>query len=124
LDMAVEYEGANLSAGESQLVALGRALLKGSPIIVLDEATSSVDPVTDSQIQRLIASSSCTLFTIAHRLNTVAYYDRILVMDQGRVAEFDAPLVLFDREDSLFRGLCDEAGLTRAELLRLKAVGV
>lgn len=89
-----------------------------------DEATSSVDPVTDAHIQRVIASLPCTLFTIAHRLNTVAYYDRILVMDDGRVAEFDEPLVLFDRGTgiggSIFRSLCDEAGLSRQELVKVK----
>ncbi|KAG8848280.1 hypothetical protein FRB96_001253 [Tulasnella sp. 330] len=124
LDMAVEHEGTNFSAGEGQLIALGRALVKGSKIVILDEATSSVDPVTDTHIQQVIASSSCTLFTIAHRLNTVAYHDRILVMDDGRVAEFDEPLVLFDRGrgfgGSIFRSLCDEAGLGREELVRLK----
>ncbi|KAG8877736.1 hypothetical protein FRB97_003150 [Tulasnella sp. 331] len=127
LDMVVEHEGTNFSAGEGQLIALGRALVKGSKIIVLDEATSSVDPVTDAHIQQTIASSSCTLFTIAHRLNTVAYYDRILVMDDGRVAEFDEPLVLFDRGKgvggSIFRSLCDEAGLSREELIRIKEMG-
>ncbi|KAG8997825.1 hypothetical protein FRB94_007433 [Tulasnella sp. JGI-2019a] len=127
LNMAVEYEGSNFSAGEGQLIALGRALVKGSKIVVLDEATSSVDPVTDAHIQQVIASSSSTLFTIAHRLNTVAYYDRILVMDDGRVAEFDAPLVLFDQGSgpggSIFRSLCDEAGLSREELVRIREMG-
>lgn len=56
-------------------------------------------------------------------MNTVAYYDRILVMDEGRVAEFDAPLTLFDR-GGIFRRLCDEAGLSREELLRIREMGV
>jgi len=122
LDAAVTDEGANFSAGEKQLLALCRALLKGSRIIVLDEATSSVDVETDSRLQKTIQSefSSCTLICIAHRLNTIVYYDRVLVMDAGRVAEFDTPLNLFDNKDSIFRSLCDEASLTREDIVRIR----
>ncbi|KLO13407.1 multidrug resistance-associated ABC transporter [Schizopora paradoxa] len=123
LDATVTDEGANFSAGEKQLLALARALLKGSRIIVLDEATSSVDVETDSKLQKTIQSefSSCTLLCIAHRLNTIVYYDRVLVMDAGRVAEFDTPLNLFDDENSIFRSLCDEAKLTRDDIVRIRA---
>ncbi|KAI5122830.1 hypothetical protein M0805_003125 [Coniferiporia weirii] len=122
LDSAVGDEGSNFSAGEKQLLALCRALLKNSCIIVLDEATSSVDVETDAKIQRTIKTefSECTLLCIAHRLNTIVYYDRVLVMDSGVVAEFDTPLNLFDKEDSIFRSLCDEAGLTRLDILRIR----
>ncbi|KAJ6463575.1 hypothetical protein C8R45DRAFT_1107897 [Mycena sanguinolenta] len=64
---------------------------------------------------------SATLLCIAHRLNTIAYYDRILVMDKGEVAEFDTVLNLFDKEDSIFRSLCNEANLQRADILRIRA---
>ncbi|KAI0360724.1 multidrug resistance-associated ABC transporter [Trametes cingulata] len=119
----VSDEGSNYSAGEKQLLALCRALVKNSRIIVLDEATSSVDVETDAKVQRTIQTefSSSTLLCIAHRLNTIVYYDRILVMDAGKVAEFDTPLNLFDKEDSIFRSLCNEANLSRADILKIRA---
>lgn len=132
--------GANYSAGEKQLLALCRALIKNSTIIVLDEATSSVDVETDAKLQRTIQTefASSTLLCIAHRLNTIGeflifvlgqsllrpetvYYDRVLVMDAGHVAEFDTPLNLFDKEDSIFRSLCDEAGLSRQDIVRIRS---
>ncbi|EJD02283.1 multidrug resistance-associated ABC transporter [Fomitiporia mediterranea MF3/22] len=122
LDAAVSDEGSNYSAGEKQLLALSRALLKNSRIIVLDEATSSVDVETDAKLQRTIQTefSTCTLLCIAHRLKTIVYYDRVLVMEGGMVAEFDTPLALFDRENSIFRSLCDEAGLTRQDIIKIR----
>jgi len=123
LDASVTDEGSNYSAGEKQLLALCRALVKNSKIIVLDEATSSVDVETDAKLQRTIQTEfvSSTLLCIAHRLNTIVYYDRILVMDAGQVAEFDTPLRLFDQEDSIFRSLCNEAGISRPDILRIRA---
>jgi ATP-binding cassette subfamily C (CFTR/MRP) protein 1 len=123
LDATVGDEGSNYSAGEKQLLALARALAKNSRIIVLDEATSSVDVETDSKLQRTIQTEfeGSTLLCIAHRLNTIAYYDRVLVMDAGQVAEFDTVLNLFDREDSIFRSLCNEANLSRSDILRIRA---
>ncbi|KAI0071668.1 multidrug resistance-associated ABC transporter [Panus rudis PR-1116 ss-1] len=123
LDAAVSDEGSNYSAGEKQLLSLCRALVKNSKIIVLDEATSSVDVETDAKLQRTIQTefASSTLLCIAHRLNTIVYYDRILVMDAGKVAEFDTPLNLFDKEDSIFRSLCNEANLSRQDILRIRA---
>ncbi|KAI8970550.1 multidrug resistance-associated ABC transporter [Trametes punicea] len=123
LTSTVSDEGSNYSAGEKQLLALCRALVKNSRIIVLDEATSSVDVETDAKVQRTIQTefAASTLLCIAHRLNTIAYYDRILVMDAGRVAEFDTPLNLFDKEDSIFRSLCNEANLSRADILKIRA---
>ncbi|KAF7321107.1 Multidrug resistance-associated ABC transporter protein [Mycena chlorophos] len=126
LDSKIGDEGSNYSAGEKQLLALCRALVKNSSIIVLDEATSSVDVETDAKLQRTIRTqfASSSLLCIAHRLNTIAYYDRILVMDQGEVAEFDTVLNLFDRQDSIFRSLCDEANLSRADILKIRAENV
>jgi len=123
LDSTIGDEGSNYSAGEKQLLALCRALVKNSSIIVLDEATSSVDVETDAKLQRTIRTefAAATLLCIAHRLNTIAYYDRILVMDQGQVAEFDTVLNLYDKEDSIFRSLCNEANLQRADILRIRA---
>ncbi|EJU01834.1 hypothetical protein DACRYDRAFT_22209 [Dacryopinax primogenitus] len=123
LDGAVTDEGTNFSAGERQLVALCRALVKNSKIIVLDEATSSVDVATDSKIQMTIQQEfvSSTLLCIAHRLNTIVYYDRVLVLDDGRIAEFDTPLNLFDNPTSIFRSMCDKAGLSRRDIERIRA---
>ncbi|KAF5310093.1 hypothetical protein D9619_010353 [Psilocybe cf. subviscida] len=123
LDSVVGDEGANFSAGEKQLLALCRALVKNSKIIVLDEATSNVDVETDAKLQRTIQVefAQSTLLCIAHRLNTIAYYDRVIVMDEGKIAEFDTVLNLFDTNDSIFRSLCDEANLQRADILRIRA---
>ncbi|GJJ12857.1 hypothetical protein Clacol_007102 [Clathrus columnatus] len=123
LDASVGDEGSNFSAGERQLLALCRALVKNSKIIILDEATSNVDVETDSKLQATIQRefSSSTLLCVAHRLNTIVYYDRVLVMDAGQVAEFDTPLNLYDREDSIFRSLCEEANLSRQDILRIRA---
>jgi len=122
LDASVADDGSNFSAGERQLVALCRALVKNSKVIILDEATSSVDVETDSTVQKAIQEEfkDQSLLCVAHRLQTVCFYDRILVMDQGVVAEFDAPLVLFDRAGSIFRGMCDKAGLSRDDIVRIR----
>ncbi|KAG2004853.1 ATP-binding cassette transporter [Coprinopsis cinerea AmutBmut pab1-1] len=122
LDSIIGNEGSNYSTGEKQLLSLCRALARNSKIIVLDEATSNVDLETDAKLQRTIQKefADATVLCIAHRLNTIAYYDRILVMDDGRVAEFDTVLNLFDKEDSIFRSLCDEANLSRADILRIR----
>ncbi|PCH38966.1 ATP-dependent bile acid permease [Wolfiporia cocos MD-104 SS10] len=123
LDSVVSDEGSNYSAGEKQLLALCRALVKNSRIIVLDEATSNVDVEMDARLQKTIQTefATSTLLCIAHRLNTIVYYDRILVMDAGMVAEFDTPLNLFDKEDSIFRSLCNEAGISRQDIVRIRA---
>ncbi len=88
--------GSNLSAGRRQLMCLGRALLRQSRILVMDEATSAVDLESDKEIQAVIRQefATCTIFVIAHRLNTIMDCDKIIVMDQGRVAEFDSPAAL------------------------------
>jgi len=126
LNAAVTDEGSNYSNGEKQLLALCRALVKNSKIIVLDEATSSVDVETDAKLQKTIQKefAASTLICIAHRLNTIVYYDRILVMDSGKVAEFDTPLALFDKGDSIFRSLCNEANLSRNDILRIRTGAV
>ncbi|KAF9500249.1 multidrug resistance-associated ABC transporter [Pleurotus eryngii] len=123
LESTIGDEGSNYSVGERQLLALCRALVKNSKIIVLDEATSSVDVETDSKLQQTIQTEfgTSTLLCIAHRLNTIAYYDRVLVMDNGKVAEFDTVLNLFDKEDSIFRSLCNEASLSRQDIVRIRS---
>ncbi|EPT04814.1 hypothetical protein FOMPIDRAFT_39674 [Fomitopsis schrenkii] len=98
------------------MLALCRALATNSRIIVADEATSNIDLAMDAKLQQTIRTefAYATLLCIAHRLHTIGelYYDRVLLMDAGRVAEFDTPLNLFDKEDSIFRSLCNQAGLS------------
>ncbi|GMG24020.1 unnamed protein product [Ambrosiozyma monospora] len=114
LNQTVEDDGTNFSLGERQSLALARALVRSSKILILDEATSSVDYNTDEKIQATIASefSPCTVFCIAHRLKTIVNYDRILVMDKGEVIEFDTPWNLFSYEEGLFRSMCDQSRIT------------
>jgi len=88
-------------------------ILFGSKILVLDEATAAIDLETDNLIQTAIRKEfeGCTIITIAHRLNTVLDYDRILVLKDGNVAEMDSPKQLMQTEGSIFRGMCQDAGL-------------
>lgn len=113
LGHVVEEEGSNYSLGERQLIVFARALVQNSKILVLDEATSSVDYETDSKIQETIKRefNNCTILCIAHRLRTIINYDKILVLDKGTVKEFDTPRTLFDLEGSIFRQMCDKAGI-------------
>ncbi|CAG8447717.1 16451_t:CDS:10, partial [Dentiscutata heterogama] len=103
--------GENFSQGQRQLLCLARALLRRSPIIVLDEATACVDVETDAKIQQTIRTEFnwATLLCIAHRLRTIIDYDRVLVLDQGKVAEFDTPYNLLQDKGSMFRHLCEES---------------
>ncbi|PVD27622.1 hypothetical protein C0Q70_12788 [Pomacea canaliculata] len=113
LNHHVGEEGRSLSVGQQQLVCLARTLLRQTIILVLDEATAAVDMETDSLIQNTIreAFSSCTIITIAHRLNTIMDYDRILVLDEGLVKEYDAPQVLLADEKSIFYSMAKDADL-------------
>ncbi|KAK8565243.1 hypothetical protein V6N12_058813 [Hibiscus sabdariffa] len=104
LDAPVLENGDNWSVGQRQLVSLGRALLKQARILVLDEATASVDTATDNLIQKIIRTEfmNCTVCTIAHRIPTVIDSDLVLVLSDGRVAEFDTPARLLEDKSSMF----------------------
>lgn len=113
LDTQIQEGGSNLSQGQRQLVSLARALLTPSNILVLDEATAAVDVETDALLQRTLRSSifeDRTIITIAHRINTIIDSDRIVVLDKGRVAEFDTPAELIKRGGHFYE-LAKEAGL-------------
>ncbi|EPQ63984.1 Bgt-2044 [Blumeria graminis f. sp. tritici] len=114
LEAKIQEGGSNLSQGQRQLVSLARALLAPSNILVLDEATAAVDVETDALLQATLRSpmfSKRTIITIAHRINTILDSDRIIVLDSGRVLEFDTPKKLLEKKDGLFRSLVMEAGL-------------
>ena len=104
--------GANFSVGERQLLCLARALLKRSKIIIMDEATANVDYKTDQLIQETIHTKSkhCTVITIAHRLNTIIHYDRVLVLENGQVVEYDKPEILLQNERGQFSRLYRHGG--------------
>jgi len=99
--------GNNFGVGERQLLCLARSLLNKNKIIVMDEATANVDFSTDRRIQETIRSKfqDCTVITIAHRLNTIIDYDKVLVMDKGTVVEFDKPSVLLQDSDGVLTEL-------------------
>jgi ABC-type multidrug transport system fused ATPase/permease subunit len=123
LDAPVAEFGENLSAGQKQLVCLARVLLRKCRIVLLDEATSSVDFATDQLMQRTIKDcfEGATILTIAHRLNTVIDCDRILVMDAGVVAESGSPHELLGRAGGVFAGLVRELGPSSAAALIARA---
>uniref|UniRef100_H2Z8G2 Multidrug resistance-associated protein 1 n=1 Tax=Ciona savignyi TaxID=51511 RepID=H2Z8G2_CIOSA len=112
LEHEVSEGGENLSVGQRQLVCLARALLRKSKILVLDEATAAVDLETDDLIQATIRVQfeDCTTFTIAHRLNTIMDSTRVLVLDAGKVAEFDSPINLL-KAKGIFYSMAKDAGL-------------
>ncbi|VDB84771.1 unnamed protein product [Peniophora sp. CBMAI 1063] len=119
LDSVIEDEGGNVSIGQRSLVSLARALVKDSRVLILDEATASVDYETDRKIQYTIAHEfrDRTILCIAHRLRTIISYDRICVLDQGQIAEFDSPARLF-AQDGIFRGMCERSGITLEDIVR------
>lgn len=113
LQHPVDQSGSNFSAGQKQLLCLARALLRHSRVLVLDEATAAVDLETDDLIQTTIRTqfAECTVITIAHRLNTIMDSDRVMVLQAGRIAEFDAPSVLLQQPNSLFYSMAKDAGI-------------
>ncbi|KAI4371822.1 hypothetical protein MLD38_010126 [Melastoma candidum] len=120
LDAEVSEAGENFSVGQRQLLSLARALLRRSKILVLDEATAAVDVRTDALIQKTIREEfkSCTMLIIAHRLNTIIDCDRILLLDSGRVLEYDTPEGLLSNEGSAFSKMVQSTGAANAQYLR------
>ncbi|QSZ35411.1 hypothetical protein DSL72_008281 [Monilinia vaccinii-corymbosi] len=112
LNSTVAESGNNLSQGQRQLLCLARALLKQPKVLMMDEATASIDYTTDSKIQETIRELKSTIITIAHRLQTIVDYDKVLVLDKGEVVEYAHPYELLRKEgkDAIFRGMCETSG--------------
>ncbi|KAI0258771.1 hypothetical protein BC834DRAFT_974833 [Gloeopeniophorella convolvens] len=113
LDSQIASGGGNLSVGQRQILALARALIRGSKLLILDEATSAVDYDTDAVIQNSLRTelgNDVTLITIAHRLQTIMDADKIMVLDTGHVVEFGRPSELLNDSEGRLRAMVDESG--------------
>ncbi|KAJ6501692.1 hypothetical protein C8R47DRAFT_1193380 [Mycena vitilis] len=113
LDSEISSGGNNLSVGQRQILALARAIVRGSKLLILDEATSAIDYKTDSVIQSSLRNElpkDTTLLTVAHRLQTIIDADKIMVLDAGRIVEFDTPKQLLKNKHGKLRALVDESG--------------
>ncbi|CAL9690131.1 unnamed protein product [Knipowitschia caucasica] len=119
LETLLSESGANFSVGQRQLVCLARAILRKNRILIIDEATANVDPRTDGLIQQTIRDKfqECTVLTIAHRLHTIIDCDRILVLDAGRIQEYDEPYVLLQNHHSLLYQMVQQTGRAEAAAL-------
>ena len=120
LNDKVEEGGSNFSVGERQLLCLARAIVEEPRVLVLDEATASVDTGTDAVIQEMLRTrfKNTTLFTVAHRLQTIMDYDVVVVMDKGRCVEFGPPHSLLQNDDGIFTSFVEATGPESASELR------
>ncbi|KAH9475153.1 ATP-binding cassette transporter abc4 [Psilocybe cubensis] len=113
LDSVISGGGTNLSVGQRQIIALARAMVRGSKLLILDEATSAIDYKTDSIIQNTLRTElggDVTVITVAHRLQTIMDSDRIIVLDNGQMAEFGKPKELLGNKSGILRALVDGSG--------------
>ena len=111
LSSPIAESGSNLSQGQRQLLCLARALLKAPRVLLMDEATASIDYATDFKIQNTLREvKGSTILTIAHRLQTIIDYDKVLVLEKGRIIEYASPWELISREGSIFHGMCEMSG--------------
>ncbi|VVC26205.1 Hypothetical protein CINCED_3A020489 [Cinara cedri] len=123
LNARMSEGGSNFSVGQRQLVCLARAIVRNNKIIVLDEATANVDPQTDALIQKTIRKKfrTCTILTIAHRLNTVMDSDKVLVMNAGAAVEFNHPHNLLKNKNGHFYKMVEQMGRATADSLHAVA---
>ncbi|CAL8127066.1 unnamed protein product [Orchesella dallaii] len=123
LDARVDDGGSNFSIGQRQLICLARAILRKNRIIVMDEATANVDPRTDGLIQSTIRNkfSQCTIIIIAHRLHSVMNSDKLIVLDNGLIQEYDHPHILLQRPTSELSKLVEHTGTSGSAHLRILA---
>jgi ABC-type multidrug transport system fused ATPase/permease subunit len=119
LDDQVAEGGENFSQGQRQLLCIGRSLLRKPKVLVMDEATASIDNSTDAAIQGMIRENfkEATVLTIAHRLNTIMDSDRVLVLDDGEIVEYDTPEVLLAKKDGYFRAMIDKSHEAKSDVL-------
>ncbi|KAF8953252.1 multidrug resistance-associated ABC transporter [Flammula alnicola] len=113
LDTKVAGGGGNLSVGQRQIIALARAMVRGSKLLILDEATSAIDYKTDAVIQSTLRGQlgkDVTVLTVAHRLQTIMDADKIMVLDSGRIAEFGRPKDLLKNDQGMLRALVKGSG--------------
>lgn len=112
LETSVQEDGVNFSLGQRQLLCMGRALLRQPKILLMDEATASVDMENDALIQETVRRQfkTSTVVTIAHRLHTVVESDIVMVLDKGYITEYDRPELLIQTQKSQFRGLIEATG--------------
>ena len=113
LNQEIAEGGSNLSVGEKQLICITRAILRKSKIIIMDEATASIDYKTEEIIQKAVSEilNDSTFITIAHRIKTILNYDRILTLDNGKIVDFDTPKNLLNDKNSLFYELYSKSNL-------------
>uniref|UniRef100_A0A8C4VSD5 Multidrug resistance-associated protein 4 n=1 Tax=Gopherus evgoodei TaxID=1825980 RepID=A0A8C4VSD5_9SAUR len=119
METQLAESGSNFSVGQRQLVCLARAILKKNKILIIDEATANVDARTDELIQKTIREkfAQCTVLTIAHRLNTIIDSDKIMVLDAGRLKEYNEPYILLQEKESLFYKMVQQVGKAEAAAL-------
>jgi ABC-type multidrug transport system fused ATPase/permease subunit len=119
LDEPITEKGSQFSLGQKQLFAIAVAFLCKPKIIIFDESTSAMDQDSDTQVQQVIKEyfQDSTVISIAHRLNTIIQYDRVLVLDQGNVMDFDSPRALLLKQDSIFTQMAQATGQTNYEKL-------
>uniref|UniRef100_A0A8C0AIS9 Multidrug resistance-associated protein 4-like n=1 Tax=Bos mutus grunniens TaxID=30521 RepID=A0A8C0AIS9_BOSMU len=123
MDTELAESGSNLSVGQRQLLCLARAILRKSRILIMDEATSNVDPRTDELIQKIIHGTlvQCTVLTITNRLSSVVDSNRIMVLDSGKLEEYDKPHILMHNKNSLLYKMAQQLGETEAAALAQRA---
>ncbi|KAG9126177.1 hypothetical protein FRC07_004584 [Ceratobasidium sp. 392] len=112
LDSGVSAGGGNFSLGQRQIIALARAIVRRSKVLILDEATAAIDYNTDTAIQNSIRTelNDMTLIIVAHRLQTICDADKIMVLEAGKIIEFDTPAALLQKDGGAFKSLVDESG--------------
>ena len=117
--LEVLSESSSFSQGQMQLLCIARSLLRKPKILVMDETTASIDNETEAAMHKMIRDNfqNATVLTIAHRLNTIMDSDRVLVMNDGRVAEFDTPENLLRQDDSLFKAMIDKRRAAKGQMV-------
>lgn len=118
LDLIITDNTSNFSTGQRQLICLARAIIRKNKIVVLDEATSNMDPETEFLIQKAIVEnfSQCTVFIIAHRLQSILDCHKVIVMEKGEIMEYEDPLILMEDDNSMFSKMLKNAGLNKDQI--------